>query len=223
MNPEQVLRTGGIDQDLRLALTDRLKRSVVSRRKRELLRHSWFNAAQQLTLEGCTPAIVLAGLEELMRLLDAATSVDEDGDVRFGFSPGPECKALILGHLETARRDLDICVFTISDDVIADMIIDRHRSGLSVRVISDNDKARDMGSDVARITEAGIPVRLDLTANHMHHKFSIAGGKELLTGSYNWTRSAERYNQENLLITTSMQAVNGYRLEFERLWHDTRN
>jgi phosphatidylserine/phosphatidylglycerophosphate/cardiolipin synthase-like enzyme len=53
----------------------------------------------------------------------------------------------------------------------------------------------------------------------MHHKFMIRDKKALLTGSYNWTRSAERFNQENVLLIQDAGVVQPYQNEFIRLWN----
>jgi mitochondrial cardiolipin hydrolase len=52
----------------------------------------------------------------------------------------------------------------------------------------------------------------------MHHKFAIIDSRLVLTGSYNWTRSAAEYNHENLLVTNSKQAIGQFEKEFNRLW-----
>jgi phosphatidylserine/phosphatidylglycerophosphate/cardiolipin synthase-like enzyme len=52
----------------------------------------------------------------------------------------------------------------------------------------------------------------------MHHKFSITDDEEVLTGSYNWTRSAEQYNQENLVVIKNDLIATCYKDEFEKLW-----
>ena len=35
----------------------------------------------------------------------------------------------------------------------------------------------------------------------MHHKFALFDGRRLMTGSFNWTRSASEQNEENLIVT----------------------
>lgn len=42
---------------------------------------------------------------------------------------------------------------------------------------------------------------------HMHHKFAIVDGRLLINGSFNWTRQAVLYNQENCIITDNPQLV----------------
>ena len=139
--------------------------------------------------------------------------------MKTAFSPGPDCKKLILEHIDSARIELCICVFTISDNDIGRALINAHKKGIDIRIITDNDKVLDTGSDIYDLSLIGIPIRTDLTSNHMHHKFSIADGKQLITGSYNWTRSAELYNQENVILTEHLELVNPFKAEFHRLWH----
>jgi phosphatidylserine/phosphatidylglycerophosphate/cardiolipin synthase-like enzyme len=54
----------------------------------------------------------------------------------------------------------------------------------------------------------------------MHHKFAIIDSRLVLTGSYNWTRSAAAYNHENILVTGNKQVVNSFEKEFSRLWQE---
>ena len=117
------------------------------------------------------------------------------------FSPGDDCLRAITRLLANASRTADICVFTITDDRVSDAILDAHRRAIAVRIITDNAKAEDEGSDVARFEQSGIPTRVDRSPFHMHHKFAILDGTTLLTGSYNWTRGAARDNEENLIVT----------------------
>jgi cardiolipin hydrolase len=134
------------------------------------------------------------------------------------FSPSEEIIRRLIGFLNNANRTLDICVFTITDDRISGAILAAHRRGVKVRVVTDNEKSLDLGSDIAELQKAGIPLRLDSSPTHMHHKFAIADGSLLLTGSYNWTRSAAMNNQENFIITNDMRMIAGFVREFEKLW-----
>lgn len=52
----------------------------------------------------------------------------------------------------------------------------------------------------------------------MHHKYAVADGRLLLTGSYNWTRSAASENEENVLVTSSAALVAAFESNFEALW-----
>ena len=134
------------------------------------------------------------------------------------FSPGDACRNTIIRQIETATRQLNICVFTISDDTIANSLLTAHQKGVNIKIITDNDKSLDEGSDIEQLAKAGIAVKMDSTPNHMHHKFMLSDQRSLITGSYNWTRSAARYNHENILLTQDPAVVKSYANEFEQLW-----
>ncbi|TGE15279.1 phospholipase D-like domain-containing protein [Hymenobacter elongatus] len=134
------------------------------------------------------------------------------------FSPGNECVDAIRKLIGQAARQLDVCVFTISDDRITEALLAAHRRGVAVRLLTDNDKLYDKGSDIAQLHASGLRIRIDRTTDHMHHKFAVADRQLVLTGSYNWTRSAALYNLENLLVTDDATTVQRYTTEFDRLW-----
>lgn len=134
------------------------------------------------------------------------------------FSPGEECRRAIIEQLNQSVSSIKICVFTISDDLITDIIIARHNFGIDVKIITDNDKCYDEGSDIDKLHRCGIEIKVDKTSYHMHHKFAIIDNKIALTGSYNWTRSAALYNHENIVFTSDKGIVKDFKGEFDKLW-----
>lgn len=134
------------------------------------------------------------------------------------FSPGPDCLGHLVNRFLAARSTVDVCVFTITDDRISRAMLDARRRGVTVRVVSDDSKAGDLGSDIGRFREAGIEVRIDRSPFHMHHKFAIFDGTRLVNGSYNWTRGAADSNEENIIDTGDANLVRAFAAEFEALW-----
>lgn len=187
------------------------ERAAVRRRAFEIARSAVIDPAGQE---------VLAWLEDVVKLLhpEAAGGADDGPASEAHFSPGEACPRRIIGLLDRARRRVEVCVFTITDDRIVEALLAAHRRGVTVRIISDNDKVEDEGSDVERLAAEGIPVRLDRTEFHMHHKFAVFDGTRVLTGSYNWTRGAARFNEENLIVTDDRRLVAAFADCFERLW-----
>ncbi len=133
------------------------------------------------------------------------------------FSPGNDCRDNIIRLIKNARKSLNICVFTISDNKITDSILDAHKRGVDVVIISDNDKANDRGSDIYRLADKGLNVILDQSPHHMHHKFMLVDNNVLLNGSFNWTRSATDVNQENILISYEDELVELFQRRFEKM------
>ncbi len=138
------------------------------------------------------------------------------------FSPGFECLDAIVNNLLKAKNSVKICVFTISDNRIIDAIKELQYRGVDIKVITDNDKRFDKGSDIGYLVRKGIPVKIDLTEAHMHHKFAVIDETTTITGSYNWTRSAEKYNNENIIVTDSKKISKEFLKEFNKLWKEMK-
>lgn len=161
---------------------------------------------------------VLEWLEDVTKVLHKPAKQNESDADEAWFSPGEGCVQRIRSLLNQSKTSIDICIFTITDDRIAASILEAFRRGVAVRIITDNDKSYDPGSDASRLAEAGIPLRIDQTQYHMHHKFAIFDGSILLNGSYNWTRSAADQNEENIIVTSSRKLILEFSKVFESLW-----
>jgi phosphatidylserine/phosphatidylglycerophosphate/cardiolipin synthase-like enzyme len=168
-----------------------------------------------------SPTDTLRWLERIDKIVDNTVSPPVQGgkpaESLVAFSPGEMGLEMINRELRDARKSLDICVFTITDNRISDTIIDAHRRGIAVRIITDNDKQFDDGSDIARMVRAEVPTRFDPDRDHMHHKFATIDGERLITGSYNWTRGATR-NHENVTVLSDKVLIEAFDQEFDRLW-----
>jgi cardiolipin hydrolase len=217
-----------LDRTLRDSLAD-LKLSVDERDElRELgqslspdairyLRNRAFALVRDLVADPVQAQAALKWLEQVVRTLDLqAQAAREPASAHF--SPGESCRQKILTLCRAARRQIDVCVFTLSDNVLAEALLACHRRGVTVRLLTDNEKEFDAGSDVLWLRERGLPVRVDRSEYHMHHKFALFDECQLLNGSFNWTRSATTSNEENILVIEHPQLVSEFRAEFERLW-----
>ena len=154
-------------------------------------------------------------LEGIIKLL-----YSNEMKVRAGayFSPGEDCLHRIRRLISEAQKTLDICVFTITDNRIVRKLAEAHERGVKIRIISDDLKSEDLGSDMETLGKIGIACLYDRTSAHMHHKFAIADDALLLTGSYNWTRSASTENNENIVTTNNHKLLKQFQREFEQLW-----
>lgn len=164
------------------------------------------------------PQALLRWVEGVVRLLDVSRGASGSYRAQSWFSPGQDCLRAIQGQLRASRLRADICVFTLSDDRITAEVLAAHRRGVAVRLITDNEKMFDDGSDVRALARAGVAVRVDNTAAHMHHKFALFDRRWLLNGSYNWTRSAAEHNEENLVLCNDASLLRQFQLVFETLW-----
>lgn len=202
-------------RDERRAMAKILQEEDLSEKDLGILRSKVFNIAMD-ELDDTDADQVLEWLRQAVKLLlpDGAPAFRYE----VYFSPEDNCPEAIIRCFQEARRSADVCVFTISDNRISKAMEAAQRRGVDVRIISDNDKTFDRGSDIMIMASRGLSVKLDDTSNHMHHKFAIFDNELLLSGSYNWTVSAANHNEENILITNQPEIVAPFRKEFNRLW-----
>lgn len=220
-------------EQLRSALALSLEDHQLSRTEREALRQVFESLDEEVgpqeirriafavareAMQSPGDGAVLDWLEALLKLLDRRETTPGTQVAEAYFSPEDECWREIVQRLDGARRQVEICVFTITDDRLTDAIVAAHRRGVALRIITDDDKAGDTGSDIDSLVAVGIPLRTDRTPHHMHHKFAIFDNRLLLSGSYNWTRGAALYNEENFIVTDESRLIRSYTKAFERLW-----
>jgi len=160
-------------------------------------------------------------LEKIVKLTYKMGLKDASHDSpRAWFSPGPGPRQAIIDQVCRSTRQIDICVFTITDNRITRHLIDAFRRDIKMRILTDDDKSEDRGSDIDQLADVGIPIKTDHTPNHMHHKYAIFDCERILSGSYNWTRSASERNNENLVLHSHPGLVNQFQREFDRLWRE---
>ena len=164
---------------------------------------------------------VLEWLERAIKLISKRENSVPSSKVYF--TPSEATRNVIAAELDSARTSIQACVFTISDNVLAKALVDAHKRGVNVQIITDNDKSEDRGSDIEDMENTGLNIKIDRTNNHMHHKFAVVDGKTLIMGSYNWTRSAYKYNHENIVVSKEVGLIRKFEQEFKQLWNEFAN
>lgn len=202
-------------EKLKPSFSVRQKLQKLDRAQRSELRNELFARAKILE-KSHPPHQVICWLQNSFNFIDKYS-------FRFNqvyFSPGNDIKKSIAKLLREARHTVDLCVFTITDYDLAQQIADCQRRNVKVRIITDDEKIGDDGSEIKRLKDLGIPIKCDHSHYHMHNKFGIIDKRVAITGSFNWTYTATKHNQENLLATSNFDIVKQYQAEFDRLWDE---
>lgn len=133
------------------------------------------------------------------------------------FSPKGGCKNQIIYWISRANRSVHVLIYSFTLSEIADALIEAKNRGIDVKVVFEKDQVSKY-SQYFRLARAGVSVRNDTNPNYMHNKVAIIDGVIVLTGSYNWSDSAEYYNNENLIIIRDEDVASMYESIFEKLW-----
>jgi phosphatidylserine/phosphatidylglycerophosphate/cardiolipin synthase-like enzyme len=134
------------------------------------------------------------------------------------FSPDDGVSARIVGLIQGARRTVRFLAFSFTSDEIALAMIERAQAGVDVQGVMDSGQSQGLGTELDRLRQAGIVVRRDGNPGLMHHKVILVDGGAVLTGSYNFSRSAEESNDENGLILFDPDVASLFDQEWERVF-----
>lgn len=145
------------------------------------------------------------------------------------FSPQGKCSAHILREIDAAQQELLIAVYAFTSDDLASALVQAKKRGVAVQVVIDrefdrtNNNSKGKFFDTQKITVrrvSGATSKLaDKEPGLMHQKFAVIDRRIVLTGSYNWTHSADNRNDENLLVFRDASPLaEEYRKTFLRLW-----
>lgn len=125
-----------------------------------------------------------------------------------------------ISYIESASKKLDICIYMLTIQEIADTIVKLHCKGVNIRIICEVGMADGSGTKIGYLRRLGIPVRMKKSPYLMHHKFFIVDSQILATGSFNWTLQAITGNWDNVIITSEKSIVEPFINEFEYIWEN---
>ncbi|MCD6421479.1 MAG: phospholipase D family protein [Thaumarchaeota archaeon] len=134
------------------------------------------------------------------------------------FSRTMDCSSLIRYWISRANESVHVMVYGFTLDDLSEALIEAKGRGVEVRVVIERESAYWSGSEYERLLSAGVDIRLDGNPHTMHHKVVVIDGKIVVTGSYNWTWSAENRNDENVVVLMDEGLAESYEKEFQRVW-----
>jgi phosphatidylserine/phosphatidylglycerophosphate/cardiolipin synthase-like enzyme len=142
------------------------------------------------------------------------------------FSDGDRVAERIIAAINHTQKSLHVAIYHFTEPDIAAAIEAGHRRGIEIRIVADEGQARERHSEIQELEGDGIPVRLSHgyrgDRSIMHDKFAVFDGKLVVTGSFNWTISADRYNYENAIFISDPAVAQRYEREFQRIWEGAR-
>ena len=131
-----------------------------------------------------------------------------------------DIRSQITPLLNNANSEVLVAMAWFTSSELFEALLSCRRRSVKVELVLLDDAINWMyyAPDFNRLIEAGGTIRIARAEiGKMHHKFCVIDSKTAITGSYNWTYYAERYNIENIFITTEADIVKSYAAEFKRL------
>lgn len=135
------------------------------------------------------------------------------------FSPDDHVQAALIDLLDNAQSSIYFLAYSFTADPLGEAMRQRAAAGVKVSGVMEAEQvASNAGTEFDAFRAAGLDVRLDGNRGQMHHKVMIIDNQIVVTGSYNFTASAENTNDENLMVIYDPDIAQQYLKEFQRVY-----
>ncbi len=135
------------------------------------------------------------------------------------FSPDDGVLNALVPLLNSAKQSIHFLAFSFTSNELGDIVRAKADAGLTIAGVMDEEQiSSNQGTEFDPFQQAELDVLIDGIAGQMHHKVIIVDEKIVAFGSYNFSKSAEERNDENLLIVYDADIAQQFMLEFGRVW-----
>ncbi len=148
---------------------------------------------------------------------------------------------LIARAIADAKESLDLALFVFSEQKLADLLQQKSQQGIKIKAVFDPSFAFRYYSEALDMLGVAMSNRCQYEADNnpwlqplhtigvpqlargdkLHHKFALIDNHTIITGSQNWSPSANTQNDETVLIIHNDLVARHFQQEFRRLYHGT--
>jgi phosphatidylserine/phosphatidylglycerophosphate/cardiolipin synthase-like enzyme len=126
------------------------------------------------------------------------------------FTPNGNCAQQVIDTVAQAKRQVLVQAYSFTSAPIAQSLVDAKNRGVDVEVLLDKSQLKSKNSVLPYRNGQNIATKIDYLPAIAHNKIMIIDDKTVITGSYNFTTSAEKRNTENLLIIHDKELAKDY-------------
>lgn len=123
----------------------------------------------------------------------------------------------LVTAINQAQRTLDIAIYELDLEPVADAVLAARDRGVTVRLVTDSDTLAEDDA-LIRLEKEKIPIVPDQRSSIMHNKFVVVDGRAVWTGSWNFTRNDTFRNNNNAIYIQSPELASNYTAEFEEMF-----
>ena len=131
------------------------------------------------------------------------------------FSPVDHVMDKLVTLVNGAQKSVRFMIFTFTDQDLANAMISRYQAGVDVAGVIEN-RGASQGALVP-LACAKVPVKVDGNKYTMHHKVIVIDDSIVVTGSFNFTKSADTANDDNVIIIYDPAVAKQYLDEYSRV------
>jgi phosphatidylserine/phosphatidylglycerophosphate/cardiolipin synthase-like enzyme len=139
--------------------------------------------------------------------------------VEIYFSPDDGVAQHLLDLVDSAQQNICFLAFSFTSDELADALLAAHKDGVQIAGVFEESQVNSNGTsgEYDTLRSAGLDVWIDANPRNMHNKVFVVDGQVVWTGSYNFSASAEKKNDENAMVIHNPEIAALYQAECEKL------
>lgn len=130
------------------------------------------------------------------------------------FTPGGNCTQLIDKTILSAKESVEVQAYSFTSKPIIDALIKAKNRGIHVFVLLDKSNIGMPYAVIDALKAHQIPYLIDAIPEIAHNKVMIIDNRVVITGSFNFTKAAQHYYAENVLVIHDQALAEAYHLNF---------
>jgi len=142
--------------------------------------------------------------------------------VRVLFAPEDEVIKRLIPLIEQAQTHLRFMSFSFTHDALGEAVLARARAGVNTQGIFETRGSETESSELPLLYCNNVPIRQDSNPGIFHHQVFVVDEKIVITGSLDFSDTAGRSNDDNVLVVTNKEIAAKYLKEFDRRWQEAK-
>jgi phosphatidylserine/phosphatidylglycerophosphate/cardiolipin synthase-like enzyme len=130
-------------------------------------------------------------------------------DATVAFSPNGDAVRVIVNAIDGAKKQILVQAYGFTSPAIIKALGAAKARGVDVEAILDKINKSSRYSGASYLKDHNIPVWIDDSVAMAHNKIIVIDDDSIITGSFNFTQSAQEKNAENILLITHAPALAG--------------
>lgn len=125
--------------------------------------------------------------------------------VQILFTPGDNIAGTIITAIRDAKQSIQVQCYSFTNKAIGRALLEAHRRRIDVKILADQEQFEKGAAFVLRdLKLAGVQIKLDGAHAAAHNKIMLidsnAAKTKVISGSFNFTQAAQKYNAENVAV-----------------------
>ena len=139
------------------------------------------------------------------------------------FTPPADVAAAVIDVINQSQSEVLVQAYGFTHNGIAQALVKAQERGVRVGVLLDQKSETTNRYVVELFTANYIRMRFDGKHAIAHNKVMIVDDSIVITGSFNFTNSAQTRNAENLLVLRSADLAQNYKANWQEHWNHSKD